>query len=212
MFIKGYVGLRFLLTLKMGHKRKKVENHWCRAHADRWNLRTVRTRQPSRCIDVIVLLSWLNWTVNYSVQAAEDEGEWQTGGLCSDWPVVESCAGRVNPRGLRAPAFPNKWSTGTEGVKWIWKTMSIGFAAQTILVWLHFYLQWPICSLLQLIIQRLSTLICLWMICFDNKIILISSVIHRRMIKLISGSTAHIFYAFVEIHIYEYLTFQKSDC
>jgi len=27
IFVKGYVGLRFLLTLKMGHKRRKVENH-----------------------------------------------------------------------------------------------------------------------------------------------------------------------------------------
>jgi len=27
IFMKGYVGLRFLLTLKMGHKRRKVENH-----------------------------------------------------------------------------------------------------------------------------------------------------------------------------------------
>ena len=28
IFIKGCVGLRFLLTLKMGHKGKKVEKHW----------------------------------------------------------------------------------------------------------------------------------------------------------------------------------------
>ena len=27
IFIKGFVGLIFLLTLKMGLKRKKVENH-----------------------------------------------------------------------------------------------------------------------------------------------------------------------------------------
>jgi len=27
IFIKGYVGLRFLLMLKMGHKRRKIENH-----------------------------------------------------------------------------------------------------------------------------------------------------------------------------------------
>ena len=29
-FIKGFVGLIFLLTLKMGPKRRKVENHWPR--------------------------------------------------------------------------------------------------------------------------------------------------------------------------------------
>ena len=28
IFIKGFVGLIFLLTLKMGLKRRKVENHW----------------------------------------------------------------------------------------------------------------------------------------------------------------------------------------
>jgi len=30
IFIKGHVRLRFLLTLKMGHKRRKVENHCTR--------------------------------------------------------------------------------------------------------------------------------------------------------------------------------------
>ena len=30
IFIKGFVGLIFLLTLKMGLKRRKVENHWYR--------------------------------------------------------------------------------------------------------------------------------------------------------------------------------------
>jgi len=28
IFMKGYVGLRFLSTLKLGNKRRKVENHW----------------------------------------------------------------------------------------------------------------------------------------------------------------------------------------
>jgi len=33
IFMKGYVGLRFLLTLKIGHKRRKVENHCFRAQS-----------------------------------------------------------------------------------------------------------------------------------------------------------------------------------
>jgi len=28
ILLKGYVGLRFLLTLKMGHKRRKIKNLW----------------------------------------------------------------------------------------------------------------------------------------------------------------------------------------
>jgi len=41
----------------------------------------------------MALFSWLNWTVNdwvHSVQAAEDEGGWQTDGLCSDWRIVNA--------------------------------------------------------------------------------------------------------------------------
>jgi len=33
IFMKGYVGLRFLLTLKMDHKRRKVENHCSSLHS-----------------------------------------------------------------------------------------------------------------------------------------------------------------------------------
>jgi len=36
----------------------------------------------------MVIFFWSNWTVNNSVQVAEDEGEWQTGGLCSGWRIA----------------------------------------------------------------------------------------------------------------------------
>jgi len=29
-FNRGYVGLKFLLTFKMGHKWRKIEHHWSR--------------------------------------------------------------------------------------------------------------------------------------------------------------------------------------
>jgi len=41
IFMKGYAGLRFLSTLKMGHKKRKVENHWFKCkHAQSISERT----------------------------------------------------------------------------------------------------------------------------------------------------------------------------
>jgi len=35
----------------------------------------------------MVPFSWVNWTENDSVQAAENEGGWQTGRICFDWRI-----------------------------------------------------------------------------------------------------------------------------
>jgi len=47
----------------------------------------------------MALFYWLNWTVNHSVQAAEDEGGWHTGAWLARGHFNQSCLaeGKISP-------------------------------------------------------------------------------------------------------------------
>jgi len=57
IFIKGYLGIRLLLTLKMGHKRRKVENHWSKScNILKW--RKIKNPNPSTYSSLVIFMYW----------------------------------------------------------------------------------------------------------------------------------------------------------